>query len=179
MKNKPSTSNNNDTRIDQLQEQISELRVRTARIESRLSSEASLPTQPGQRRTQRTPRIGDSHRNLSPNEDHRRRHRTHHANCAKLCHHRASQRRDSTTGTKERHHHDSSFPATMDNETASDTGRTTQTNTQTGPDQATDTPATTTTTTGGERLETALATSGVKPKRCEVSFLSCPPKTVS
>ena len=59
MKNKPATSNDNDSRIEQLQEQISELRVRTARIESRLSSETSPPTQPGQRHTQRTPRVGD------------------------------------------------------------------------------------------------------------------------
>ena len=59
MKNKPATDNNNDTSIDRLQEQISELRVRTARIERHLSSETSLPTQPGQRRTQRTPRVGD------------------------------------------------------------------------------------------------------------------------
>ena len=59
MKNKPLTDNDNDTRIDQLQEQISKLRVCTARIESRLPVETSPPTQPGQRRTQRTPRIGD------------------------------------------------------------------------------------------------------------------------
>ena len=59
MKNKPPTDNDNDTRIDQLQEQISELRVRTARIESRLPAETSPPTQPDQRRRQRAPCIGD------------------------------------------------------------------------------------------------------------------------